>query len=66
MITEKHLIFSDNSDSPENSHFQKRKDMSHLSRRDLSRLDDGLDVTSGGGGGFGAGHDTTQYVFDAS
>lgn len=35
--------------------------MSHLSRRDLSRFDEGLDILSGGGG-----HDTTHYVFNSS
>ena len=46
-ISNPNLVFSERSDSLEISRL-KKKDMSHLSRRDLSRMEDTSELNSGG------------------
>jgi hypothetical protein len=46
-ISNPNLVFSERSESLEISKL-KKKDMSHLSRRDLSRMDDTSELNSGG------------------
>lgn len=47
LISNPNLVFSERSESLEISKL-KKKDMSHLSRRDLSRMDDTSELNSGG------------------
>jgi hypothetical protein len=63
MITEKHLTFSNHSSDDAGQEAQESKEMSHLSRRDLTCGDvhDSSDQNV-----FSGGPQPTQYVFDQS